>query len=633
MTAEKTASPELFPSPVPTAEKKPDAIFLLASPLFFFLLITYVLPPPLPIRSETNLLDPSWRIILTDAFLHGVQFGRDLVYTYGPWGFVAEPQGDPRIYPWLLAARLLIALAFAGGLSILALRKIRWSAGRFVFVAAVAALSDPIYVLPMVLLATESFPDRHRDRTSSVIVHLLAIACALTMWIKFTSFVTVGTLAGVLAVRDLIARRRPVVAAEIAGAALAFWLLARQSLFNIPAFLHGALSTAASYTTAMFLPGPYVELAPVAALLTAIAIPAAILLWLRRPGAWWPSLAWLALLFFLQLKESFVRYDPFHVWMGLVNAFLPCALILICRAGFFDPPRSYPVVPRILTRICAATVILISAGLIAHEVPSKAGFERYQALTQNMTDLRALLSGQSLYGAYRNRLEEFHRAQPLPLVPGTAAVFPDNQVLLYGNGIKPSLPPIPQSFEAYNAYLSGRNAAFFRGPRRPDSVYFDIFPIDQRYPTAQDTLSWLSLLDCYTPAPNPGPHLLLRASGCRGLSLDLIAETTAHAGQIISVPAGDDEPIWAEIDLRRNAMGAVVSASLRPPITLLAVRTGMGRKVYQFPEDIRGTGFLLSPLLVDPASFGRLYFEWRNRFASRGSQYRNCAGSERAPIV
>src|ERR1035438_10141086 len=107
----------------------------------------------------------------------------------------------------------------------------------------------------MILLAVESFSDRERDRMFTPILHLLAIACALTMWIRFTSFLTVGALASTLAAQDLLNRGRSEIPLEIVAAALAFWLLAGQSLLTLPAFLHGALSTALSYSSEMFLPG------------------------------------------------------------------------------------------------------------------------------------------------------------------------------------------------------------------------------------------------------------------------------------------------------------------------------------------------------------------------------------------
>jgi hypothetical protein len=194
-------------------------------------------------------------------------------------------------------------------------------------------------------------------------------------------------------------------------------------------------------------------------------------------------------------------------------------------------------------------------------------------------------------------------------VAGTVDFFPDDQVLLYGHGMQVRLPPIPQSFEAYNSYLSGRNAAFFRGPNRPDFVFFDIAPIDTRYPTAADPFSWLALMNCYRPAGSSGRYLLLRAAGCEDASLDLIAETEARAGQVIPVPVGGDYPVWVEIDMRLNRTGSMIAALTRPPDAKLAVKTGMGWQTFGISAEAARTGFLLSPLLLDPASFGSLFAE------------------------
>jgi len=588
------------------------ALVLLAIPSFVYFLVTYALPPPLPIRPEANLLDPSWQVVLTEGFLRGAQFGRDIIYTYGPWGFVEGPRGNPRIYPWLLGARLLIALAFVLGVSLIACRKIRRPAPQVLFVAWIALLSDPVSVLPAILLAAVLCSERKDDRTFTPILHLLAIACALTMWIKFTSFVAVGALAAALAVQDLIKRRRPIIPAEILAVSLAFWLLAGQSLLGLPSFLRGALSTAGSYSGEMFLPGPYGELGLVAILMLTMVVPAAALFYRARPWSMTPVLGWVALLFFLQLKEAFVRYDAFHVWMGIVNALLPCALILICTAGFFNPRTSHPPAMRILTRACAAWVVLLSVVLAVIEVRTRAGFERHLALMESLHGVQQLAKGRSLAADYHAQLEAFRRQAPLERVSGTAEFFPDSQVLLYGNGLQVRVPPIPQSFGAYNSWLSGRNASFFRSAGRPDFVFFEIAPIDTRYPTSSDALSWLALMDCYRPSGNSGPYLVLRAAGCEDSSLDLIAETKTSAGQAVAVPPGDGYAVWAQIDFRLNHAGSIVAALARPPETRLAVHTGTGRRVFGISPETARTGFLLSPLLLDADAFGKLLAEGRS---------------------
>jgi hypothetical protein len=569
-------------------------------------LVTYVLPPPLALRPEAHLEEPSWQIVLTDAFLRGAQFGRDLIYTYGPWGFLDIPRGDPRIYPWLFSGRLLFTLALALGASLIAHRGISRPSRRLVFLSAILFLADPILVLPMILFAI-TLPSRsEKEEAAHPIIHLVAVASALTMWTKFTGFVVVAALAAVLAVEDLRKRRLPVVSLEILASALAFWLVARQSLYNLPAFLRGAFSIASSYSAEMFLPGPAGVVVLVFVLLLIAAIPAAAYVWPRMSWRDWPSLSWTVLVIGLELKEAFVRFDSFHFRMGIIDALLPSVLILLCRAGLFDTevPRAPRI--RVLTEACAAGVVFLCAALTALAFTTPAGSERVRTLVDGLHAVTRLATGHSLSQDYRQQLAEFRRVRPLQDVHGTAAFFPNEQAMLYGNNMAVHLPPLPQAFSAYNAYLSGRNAAFYRGPNRPDFVFFAVAPFDERYPSTSDALSWLALMDCYKPADSPGETLVLRAIPCAPSALEVVQTTTTRAGETVTMNVPGGEAVWVQIDIRMNWIGSIVAALTRSPLTELTVGTIEGKRTFRISTGVAHNGFLLSPLIVDPAAFGRL---------------------------
>ena len=595
-----------------TGRRPAISLILLGIPSFVFLLATYVLPPPLPITPEVNVVDPSWQIVLTSGFLRGAQFGRDIVYTYGPWGFLAAPRGDPHIYPWLFGGRFLIALAFVLGISLIGIRRIRSPAGQFLFVSSIALLADPVAVLPMVLFAVtlspcSEFGNRDKKPATSAIIHLLAIACALAAWIKFTNFAIVGALGLALAAQDLLKRRLPAISIEIVAFALAFWLLARQSLWALGPFLRGALSTAASYSTSMFQEGPAWEIWFVGFLLLVLAVPVIVRFPRGSVGLLWPSVAWMALLFFLQIKEAFVRHDSFHVWLGIVTALLPCALILLSLTGCFS--LDIPQTPRMrmISRACAACVIFLYVVFPVIQLGSDGGRERLQVFSINAAAVKAMLAGENLSAGYQRQLADYHRAMPLAEVAGTAAFFPDDAAILFGNSLKVSLPPIPQAFVAYNSYLSERNASFYRSVGRPDFVFFDVAPIDHRYPTSSDMLSWLALMDCYLPRGNSGAFLVLRASGCRNARLEFIAETTTQAGKIVNVPARAGYAVWVQLNIRLNRAGSTITMLARPPLTELTVRTRAGESIFRISPVAAAAGFLLSPLILNPASFGRLF--------------------------
>ncbi len=583
--------------------------------VLLYLLVAWVLPPPLPIRLESNLLDPSWQIVLTDGFLHGAQFGRDIIYTYGPWGFLSTPRGDPRIYPWLLGGRLLIALAFVAGISIIAAR-IRRLALRFVAVFWIALLADLPALLPLLLLLLTLGPEPPGDSGSesrlvniqAAAVHLLAVACGLAMWIKFTSFVITGALIAALAVQELWKHRAPWISLEVVSSSFVFWLLARQSPLDLPDFLRGAFSTAFSYSAEMFTPGPDWEVAVVVLLLAAVAVPCAMIFRSRRSWRLWPSAGWVALLLFLQAKEALVRHDGAHIWMGAIRQLLPSALLLLCRAGLFDPvvPAVVPPEVRATARVCTALVVFLSLWLPAVELATRDGREQVATFADNFSAVIRRFTGEGFAAAYRSQLEAFRRKAPLTRVSGTADFFPDNQVLLYGNGLEPRLPPVPQAFAAYNADLTAVNAAFFRSASRPDFVFFDIAPIDNRYPSSSDPLSWRALMECYEPDGASGRWLLLRATGCVNSGSELVKETKVIPGEAVSVPADAGSAVRVQMEIRLNRAGSIAAALWKPPLTRLAVTTDAGRQIFRISPAAARTGFLLSPLIRDPASFGRL---------------------------
>jgi hypothetical protein len=88
-----------------------------------------------------------------------------------------------------------------------------------------------------------------------------------------------------------------------------------------------------------------------------------------------------------------------------------------------------------------------------------------------------------------------------------------------------------------------------------------------------------------------------------------MAETRVSAGQIVAVPIGGDYPVWVEIDMHMTRTGSLIAALAKPPETKLAVKTAMGWQTFGISPETARTGFLLSPLLLDPASFGRLFVE------------------------
>jgi hypothetical protein len=569
------------------------------------LLPIYVLPPPLPIRSD---IDASWQLALTTAFLKGAQFGRDLVFTYGPWGFVTISRGDTSIYPWLIAARLLLACALVFGSARFAATQLDgWQ--RTAWMALVILVADPMTVVPMLLLALRTLRKPTSGKADQIITALLVVACGLVTWTKFTVFVLVAALCVVLLTQDLMRRRRPFVPAGILLSAMFFWLLAGQSLSGLPSYFRGALSIAQSYSGAMGTPGEKWVLV-IGTLLCILVIGVAGLSLLEAGRLDLPAFAWIGAYEFVIFKQGFIRQDWAHLLTGMMGGLLPGALVVLAASvrPEQDSDRQSGIrMRRAITRAGWAVVLVLYAvfSIYTLSTPARRWFAEEIAPNMAAGFLRPTPSLRS--AAAERDLEEVRRLEPIGPIRGTADFFPDNLAVLAANRVPMRLRPVLQSYTAYNEFLTGMNASFLRGPTRPDNVVFDVAPIDERYPSIADSLSVLALLSCYQPAGFTGRYLLLSAAGCLDVTRSPLLDTTAEPGKLLMVPQSESGPIWAEVDVKWSALEDLLNLALRRPRLQLAVSTDRQYGVYSMPRDLAKAGFLLSPLLHNPVSFGLLY--------------------------
>src|SRR6185369_9698801 len=81
------------------------------------ILIPALLLPPLTPQIPSSGLDSSWSMVLHYAFQRHWQFGRDIVFTFGPYGFVYTRMFDPDTYWLTLSAWIAIALLIGAAVS------------------------------------------------------------------------------------------------------------------------------------------------------------------------------------------------------------------------------------------------------------------------------------------------------------------------------------------------------------------------------------------------------------------------------------------------------------------------------------------------------------------------------------
>ena len=219
---------------------------------------------------------------------------------------------------------------------------------------------------------------------------------------------------------------------------------------------------------------------------------------------------------------------------------------------------------------------------------------------------------QKIYG---KNLDEVRMKYPLPPIEGTVDVYPWNQAAVIAHDLQYDSRPVITSYLTYTPELEELNAAHLRIAHAPDCVLFDIDSVNNNFPSLEDGLSWLELLTRYDVKDVTGQFVILKRSPRpREYHLTSLADVPVRLGEPVTIVTNDG-PLWAELEINKTFWGAVVATLYKPPALKLMVSLQDGRQLFfQVVPGMARSGFLLSPLIQDKASFVSLNSPggWRN---------------------
>jgi hypothetical protein len=606
--------------------------------LFFFCLLEFT---PGSVPSATDELDASWIVVLNWAHIHHAQFGRDIVYTYGPWGFAAQG-GSPDTYGYCAAAWLLMTAAFCMGVASLGKRLsqnwpgILWLAAVGIFMAAAPGqfIDVRINSLCWLLLLVHFYCD---DRPWTIVKSVLTIAVALASLMKFTYGVTAMPVLVAISFEQLWRKKFPSILLLYLVSYLGFWLAAGQPLGGLGLYLSRSWMVASGYEQGEPLSRP-TEMQDVAyywACALCLLIVALIYHWKLLPrrerkeivgmdylppvtkeqAAIPRSLAALAGLFgvvFMLFKAGYVRHDV-HEIIATGGLFV---LALLGVAAWEQRLREYPSQPILYIMLFACL------GLVWHSFPPAIGVGLVPSLAQGIGNLgdETTFAAQWLRGSAGMRQRDADRVaalQSLDISPftGDVDVYPWGQQILLAHGLDYNPRPVFQSHLAYTTALAKINSDFLATDRAAKNILFDTETIDVRYPSEPDGLSWPAIFSRYDLKNAAGDRYLLLQKNAepRAVTLTPLLQSHGKFGEWVPVPDSDD-PIWVSIHLHPNPLNAFMRAIYKGPSLLMIVGTPADPvQPFRVPVDVLDSGFLLSPKITERMAFADLYSaNWKN---------------------
>jgi hypothetical protein len=212
---------------------------------------------PVVFRSAQVGLDPSWEAALHLAITSGTHFGSDLVFTYGPLGFLAWT------WPWFSPLTLL-SFAFVGAthVSICAVvvagaRRVlpAWQAPLLAYltVRAVMVLQPYEALFILVFAGSAAVLLRGPSRPSAWLAVLGGVVTAIGLLGKLNA----GVFIAAIVLITILAAVRPgwrsvlVFAASGGASFLGLWLATGQRLSDLPSYVTASLEIIRGYSEAM----------------------------------------------------------------------------------------------------------------------------------------------------------------------------------------------------------------------------------------------------------------------------------------------------------------------------------------------------------------------------------------------
>lgn len=498
------------------------------------------------------------------------KFGSDLMFTYGPLGFLYNTEN--------IGHNAAIALIFYGLLTVAEIwllwctfRRLKGRHGilliaisTVLFLSGVSLWSKDYYISFLVFLAislawTEPHPHRY--------LVFVTLMTAIASLIKFNTGVQCLLTLMLFVIGKLLLEKRgalrylpylPAVIVLYAGAFLCY----NPSLRALGHYVDTNLDISSGYSTAMSLiPEPLHLLAAVVCggcfcvflvLVFTADFSSGVYLFLFS-GA-----------LFQCFKHGYVRADA-HIYIF----FMGFLMIITVIAIFLDYNRLLPALKGARFRLMCCSVLTAVMVVVPLYALNPSVRDLANIFPNKLTDLRHGISAR-LDAKIATSDEDILPSSVLAEVgQDTVAVLPWELSIGAYNDINMVAMPALQSMMAYTAQLDAENAAFFEGANAPEYIIFSFYAIDGRVPLLETPATWRAIDENYHAVLQDGIYLVLKKSDTDYVTeLGAAVEQTVDSAALVSLPQSANG-MFVKVDAKLTFWGKLNKLFYQiPPVTI-----------------------------------------------------------------
>jgi hypothetical protein len=554
--------------------------------LFAFLACVFC---PIQYWGLNSNVDNTWLFGLNYGAAHHMVFGRDLVWTWGPLGYLAMPMDISnnlakglafQIAVWALVVAVLWIVFFR---SQLPLRNLVFFSVFLALSGAAAGIPEELVMAALILLV--------QFRTGSGLGRYIA---ALTMLglaslITFTGLiVAIGILTGLLLERILrrgsgALRDMAIAACVPPMIAAAAWWFSVGSWRTLPAYIKSGVELSSGYNLAMSMWGPPSEFLAAIEVVLFLVIGLVVL-----PSRGYRATRFFALVLalplFVNFKHGFVREDAHIIHFF---CFVAIALGLVALTIALESQKAI-----LMFTILTLLFVVIWQDNVARVSPRAAlGVTGLRTVSRVWHAVRFGNLRRTLNAETQKSFQPDLRIEPeIRAIVGhqPVASLSTSYTNAYLEDLNLALYPVIQRYSAYTPYLDQLNADWVRD-HGPPFLIFDGKSIDGRHPWTDTPAMWLETYRWYDTRLLGAHNLLLqRRSVPRFTRLEPVAGLRLRFGAELQMPKS--QPVFWSMHCPLSTTGKLRQLLFRVlEVTMTVDKTDGRSDVFRVPLAVVGS--------------------------------------------
>ena len=586
------------------------------SAAFLFTIIFIATFPKIGNAIRTGL-DPSSRYALNYFFFKNVQFGKDVIFTYGPLGFLETPQsvGVNLLFGVCYYFIIHFLVVLSGVYLITTIQKNTAPIAMAIYAALFSWVLTNCYYgksmsMPALLIATLIL--NYEENKQFIFISIAAGYIALLFLIKIGAGVfCLAFLYSYLMIKSIMEKKYKLFLSAnsiIAVTFLTIWFLVYRNFNYIADYIFSGLQLIKGNESAVSLdPGNDLSVLLFLAIVSTMII---MMFYLREKKAFLINSMFL-LPSWLMFKYAFGRQDNFHTLIFLKFLFIYFFMVMINKisAGrkiifgmsfcvllpvFFTFTGDYSIYTIVSPNFKNGAENIYNASF---------GYKSYRIKLEDASEknLKEQLLSEKM-------LEEIGRSP--------VDVYPYDSTYSLANGLNWRSRPVFQSYFAYTPWLDMSNYNFFTGVDTPAYIIWVKHEhgladsVDGRYLFNDEPKTIYAILNNYYPILHDEKSVLLKrkkASTFKGFK-ELYTEERGW-NEWITVPMLNSGVVRAKIEFTRTLYGKIKRFLWKEKEVFIEYKLGNGKIVkYRIVVDNAASGIWIHPYITDLSSNGDLFF-------------------------